>query len=106
MAQLTILSALKAQVQYPLPDDFYSLTVMRRGLTGDASCTAEILQSSAFKGATADCIRQILRHPQSISEGGMSITKASREDLLNEANRLYREIGEESLDERPTITCY
>ncbi len=105
MSDLTVTAALKAQVQYPLPEDFFSFVMTRRGLK-DGKCTKEIMDSPEFKGATADCIRQILRFPASVSEGGMSISKASREDLLNEANRLYRQIGEDPIDERPKITFY
>lgn len=106
MASLTTIDALKAHVQYTLPSAFYDSVVMKRGLTGDAACTKDILNSSEFKGALADCIRQIILYPSSISEGGMSISKADRKSLLDEANRLYRSIGEEQIDERPKITCY
>jgi hypothetical protein len=106
MSELTVVAALKAQVQYPLPEAFFSTILVKRGLTGDAPCTAEVIGSPEFRGATADCIRQILRYPATVSEGGMTISKASREDLLGEANRLYRSIGEEPIDERPKITCY
>jgi hypothetical protein len=106
MSELTVFSALKAQVQYPLPVDFFSYVIEKRGLTGGSTFTKEVDESAEFRGARADCIRQVLLYPSSISEGGMSISKASREDLLNEANRLYRSIGEEPIDERPKITCY
>ncbi len=103
---LTILAALKAQVQYPLPSDFFSSVVLKRGLDGDVGCTKEIMESVEFKGAMADCLRQIIIFPNSISEGGMSISKADRQSLLFMANKLYGEIGESPIDERPKITCY
>jgi hypothetical protein len=106
MAALTTIAALKAHVQYPLPAAFFESVMMKRGLAGDAACTNEILNSLEFKGAMADCIRQIILYPSSISEGGMSISKADRQSLLGEANRLYRAIGEEPIDERPKVTCY
>lgn len=102
----TILAALKSQVQYPLPQDFFLTVLVGRCLDGEAECTQEILASAAFKGANADCLRQIIIYPSSISEGGMSISKADKRDLLFLANRLYREIGEEPIGERPLITCY
>ncbi len=69
-------------------------------------CTKEIMDSAEFKGAQADCLRQIVLYPNSISEGGMNLSKADRQDLLFMANKLYREIGEEPIDERPKITAY
>lgn len=80
--------------------------MIKRGIDGEAECTQEILTSSEYIGAKADCIRQVVLFPSSISEGGMSISKADLSALLNEANRLYRSIGEEPIDERPKITCY
>ncbi|MBR1526828.1 MAG: hypothetical protein IJ640_09260 [Prevotella sp.] len=106
MAGLTTIEALKANVQYPLPSAFFDSVMMKRGLDGDAVCTGDIINSSEFRGAMADCLRQLVIYPSSISEGGMSISKADRQSLLGEANRLYRSIGEEPIDERPKITCY
>ena len=106
MTALTILAAIKAQVQYPLPSDFYLTVIVKRGLDGDVVCTKEIMESAGFKGAQADCLRQIILYPNSISEGGMSISKADRQSLLFMANKLYREIGEEPIDERPKVTFY
>ncbi len=106
MAELTILAAIKSQVQYPLPSDFYLTILVKRGLDGDGVCTKETLESAGFKGAQADCLRQIILYPNSISEGGMSITKADRQSLLFMANKLYKEIGEEPIDERPKVTFY
>lgn len=105
MSELTVLSSLKAQVQYPLPADFYQSIMVKRGLA-DGECTKEIMESAEFKGAQADCLKQIILYPNSVSEGGMSISKADKNDLLFIANRLYREIGEEPISERPTITFY
>lgn len=105
MAEMTVLSSLKAQVQYPLPADFYYSVMVKRGLE-DVICTKEIMESAEFKGAQADCLKQIILYPNSVSEGGMSISKADKNDLLFIANRLYREIGEEPISERPTITFY
>ncbi len=102
---LTILSSLKAQVQYPLPPDFFLTAMMRRGLE-DGTCTQDTLASPEYKGCLADCLRQVILYPGSVSEGGMSISKADRTDLLYIANRLYREIGENPIGERPTVTFY
>lgn len=106
MSNPTILAAIKAQVQYPLPSDFFLTVLVKRGLDGDAECTKEIMLSSDFKGAMADCLRQVILFPNSISEGGMSISKADRQSLLFMANKLYGEIGESPIEERPKITCY
>ncbi len=106
MAGLTTIAALKANVPYTLSADFFSFVIKKRGLVADAECTTEVINSSEFKGAIADCIRQIVIYPSSISEGGMSISKADRQSLMSEANRLYESIGEKPIDERPKITCY
>ncbi len=104
MANLTILAALKAQVQYPLPADFFASVMVERGLAGDAPCTRDVFASKSFKGAKADCIRQLILYPSSITEGGMTISKAAEDALRKEANRLYRQIGEEPLDDnKPRI---
>lgn len=103
---LTVLAALKAQVQYPLPESFFLFVMIKRGLE-DVVCTETVSNSSAFKGAMADCLKQIVFHPNSISEGGISISKAEVASIKAEANRLYREIGEEPIGgEVPKITFY
>ena len=103
---LTTKDALQAQVQYPLPANFFESVMVKRGLDGTGTCTKEIMESAEFKGAMADCLKQIILYPSSISDGGMSISKADKNDLLFIANRLFREIGEEPISERPLITCY
>ena len=80
--------------------------MIKRGLAGDDDCTKEVLDSVEYKGAMADCLRQIILYPNSISEGGMSISKTDKDSLLSIANRLYREIGEETIDDKPKITFY
>lgn len=105
MSELTVLSALKSKVQYPLPGDFFYAVMVQRELE-DGVCTKDVLDSANFKGAMADCLKQVILYPNSISEGGMSISKADKNDLLFLANRLYREIGEEPMSERPTIKFY
>lgn len=107
MGSLSTIDALKSRVQYTLPSAFFDSVMMERGLDGSADCTKEILNSSEFKGAMADCLRQIIIYPSGISEGGMSITKAESQSLMAEANRLYRAIGEPPIEEQPKkITCY
>jgi hypothetical protein len=103
---LTTQDAVKAQVQYPLPANFFESVMVKRGLDGSAECTKEIMESAEFKGAVADSLKQVILYPSSISEGGMSISKADKNDLLFIANRLYREIGEEPISERPKVTFY
>lgn len=106
MEELSTLDALKAQVQYPLPHNFFLSVAMKRGLDIYLDCTKEILESKGFKGAMADCLRQIILYPSSVSEGGMSISNTDKNSLLKMADRLYREIGEEPLIEKPKITFY
>ena len=101
---ITTLADLKAYVQYPLPSDFFSAVMLGRGLDGDAECTRDVMASAPFKGAMADCLRQLVLYPQSITEGNMTISKADRQSLINEASRLYRSIGEAGIDDNPRIT--
>lgn len=103
---LTILSALKAQVQYPLSEDFFVATLIKRGFDGGSECTKETLGSPEFIGAHADCIKQLLTYPNSISEGGMSISRTDRESLMSLAKKLYKSIGEDAVGENPKITFY
>ena len=76
MAELTVLSALKAQVQYPLPEDFFRSVMVRRELE-DGECTKAIMDSPAFKGAEADCLKQVILYPNSVSEGADIMRTAS-----------------------------
>ena len=104
---MTILSALKAQVQYPLSEDFFLSIPIKRNLDGNGVCTSEVMQSAPFIGAHADCLKHLATCPSSISEGGMSISNADRQSLTSIANKLYRSIGEEAIgDERPKVTFY
>lgn len=106
MPDLDTLAALKAQVQYPLPSDFFLSVMIKRGLDGSLVCTREIMESVEFIGAKADCFKQVLLYPNSISEGGMSISKTDRESLLSITDKLYKSIGEGTIEERPKITFY
>ena len=59
--------------------------MVRRGLTDD-ECTKDVLESAAFKGATADCLRQVILYPTSVSEGGISISKAELPQTISLKN--------------------
>ena len=106
MAIVTILAALKAQVQYPLPDMFFETVLVKRDLSGDEAYSIEVDGSVGFKGALADCYRQIVLFPSSITEGDVSISKSDIATLKDIANRLYSEIGEQPIEKKPRITFY
>lgn len=108
MEMLTVLSALKAQAGYSLPDAFFVSVMMRRGLD-DTTCTQDILNSGEFRGCLADCLWHVATGINSMSEGDLSVSVSdSTKALLKaRARSLYREIGETAAgDERPRITCY
>lgn len=108
MEMLTVLSALKAQAGYDLPDAFFASVMMRRGLD-DTTCTQGILNSPGFRGCLADCWWHVATGASSVSEGDLSVSvsDSTKELLKARARSLYGEIGETAAgDERPRITCY
>lgn len=90
----TILQALLDEVHYPVGEGFAENKLLLRGLSVEASCSAEVLRGSAFIGATADCLMSLVTAP-SFSEGDKSISLSERGLILKRANALYRSIGEQ-----------
>lgn len=105
MEKWNVLARLKSLAPYPVREDFIESVMVRRGLE-DVFCTQEVMQSAAFKGAEADILRRLATFPSSTTEGDVSISRAASAELLSEASRLYREIGECGTGDRPTITIY
>lgn len=107
MSDLSVSAALKAHTPYPLSEDFVASILLKRGLSGEERCTPELLSSASFTGAQADCLQHLLIYPNSIAEGGMSLSKADREAIAQQAHRLYHSIGEDcNIQQRPRITFY
>lgn len=102
---MTVLEALKGEITYPIPVAFFESTLIKRGLKGNAEFTAELANSKAYRLCYADCLKRHLL-AISVSEGGLNVNIADKELLLNVANGVYREYGEEEirLKEEATVT--
>lgn len=100
---MTVLEALKGEVSYPIPNAFFESTFIKRGLKGDVEFTAELANSRAYRLCYADCLKRHLL-AISVSEGGLSVSIADKELLLNAANSIYREYGEGEISMTPEAT--
>lgn len=100
---MTNLEALKARVNYPLPDNSLELALINRSLDKDDIYAAT---SQAFDLAYADCLATMISSPASVSEGGFSISTADLKRLADIANSIYLKYGVASLlpSEKPTVT--
>lgn len=95
---MTILEALKSRVHYPLSDNTFQSIITFRGLVSADNFTKEIANSNSYKGALADLLYEIVIVPN-ISEGGVSISYSDKKVILDRANSLYLEIGEQTKGE-------
>ncbi|MDO4691894.1 MAG: hypothetical protein Q4A64_03365 [Porphyromonadaceae bacterium] len=89
----TILQAFKDEVAFPVSEGFLVNRLIARGLCPDDDCRAETLRSRPFKGALADTLVGIIRMPNT-QEGDMSIELTNRGLLMEQANGIYRDLGE------------
>ena len=85
---MTIIEALKSKVGYPLPDNSYEVAITTRGLV--SVDTFDPLGSmQAFELAYADILSGLVTMPNSVSEGGFSISAGDREKMQGIANQIY-----------------
>lgn len=99
----TVRQALIDEISYPLSVGFIENKLLARGLNAEELITPEIIKSKGFKGATADCLYELIVAPN-ISEAGKSISLGDREIILRRVNSLYNSIGEESVAiDEPTV---
>lgn len=93
----TILIALKSVSSYPIPSATVEAIGLRRGLTLNEEATERNMLSTHYRLAEADLKLWLSRAPQ-VSEGGssFSFSEAERRVLRQEANGVYKEIGEKS----------
>lgn len=104
----TVIQALISKVHWPLPYDFVETVCTERGINGCSDFTYDMSKSSEYKGALADCLYSLVQ-AINFSEAGKSIgnlTDKQREILLKQANRLYREIGEEEKDDGSPVVYF
>jgi len=102
---MTNLEALKAKVGYPLSDNSLKVALSGRAITAVDTFDSTV-DVSSFELAYADCLTTILSTPNSVSEGGFSVTVADRETLRNLANKIYTKYEQASpiLKNNPTGT--
>lgn len=104
---MTVLDALKSLVKYPLNDDLFSVILVSRGLSEATLFSLEISKSTAFIGARADCLKELVASPD-LSQGGISISVGERSSILMIANDLYDSIGEATIgeSEKSSVSVY
>lgn len=93
----TVFQALMDEIYYPIPKGFVENRLIDRALNGDNEFTVEVAKSREYKGALADCLCSLIQTIQ-FSEADKNISSLSdsnKERILQRANRLYREIGED-----------
>ena len=88
----TILSALKASVNYPLSDNNVIPLLITRGLDPDDDFTQVIGKSKEYRLAYADTLRYVVTMVN-LQQGG-SVTQAAVDAIVGTANAIYREFGE------------
>lgn len=99
----TILSALKDEIHYPVPDGFLENKLIKRGLSGADEYSSTVANSNDFQGVLADCYIGLL-DAINFSEGDKNIALPYRDLLLKKANAIYKVIGEQTIsDETPTV---
>lgn len=96
---LTVKQALVSKVNYPL-QEFFDTALIDRNLSGNDEYTYEVSQSNDFKGALADCLKNVLIQGINFSEADKSVSLMSDKDkrLLAYINSLYNSIGEPEVD--------
>lgn len=77
---------------------------MERGLSPEDELTIDVLKSSEFKGAVADCLWSLIEAPN-ISEADKSISLGDRKAILSKVNSIYLSIGEKAVDivDKPSV---
>lgn len=99
----TILSALKDEIHYPVPEGFLENKLIKRGLSGSDNYDSIVANSNAFQGVLADCYIGLL-DAVNFSEGDKNVALPYRDLLLKKANAIYKAIGEQTIsDETPTV---
>jgi hypothetical protein len=97
---MTNSEALLAKVGYPLSEDAIHLALEGRELDPvDIFVALENVQ--AFDLAYADALVMILTQPNSISEGGYSVSAGDRKMLAEMANKNFLKYGKASPLENP-----
>lgn len=103
---MTILSALKSSVNYPLSDDNVNAILIARGLDATDTFDTVDAQSRAYQLAYADLLRFVVTMVN-LSQGG-SVSQAAVGELRGTANAIYKKYGEtligETADTKSSLT--
>lgn len=99
---MNIFNALRTLSGYPLSTDTYTMAIMVAGLNADEEATTEVMNSKAFRHATAIVYRTLSEAPN-VSQGGVSYT-FSEDDRKRLANRaaqilILNSLGKDAADE-------
>ncbi len=97
----TTIKALIDEVLYPIPVGYVENVCIKRSLDPEGTFSLEVATSTAYKGALADCLRSLIQ-AVNFSESDKSVgslTDDQRTLIINQANKLYEEIGEELIDD-------
>jgi hypothetical protein len=96
---MTNLEAIKAKLNFPLPNNAFILALSDRGLTDSAI----YVKSASFDLAYADSIMMLVTAPNT-SEGGYSISLTDKAALIKLADGIYAKNGVASPSAKPTAT--
>ena len=97
---MNIFNALRTLSGYPLSTDTYTMAIMVAGLNADEEATTEVMNSKAFRHATAIVYRTLSEAPN-VSQGGVSYTfsEDDRKRLANRAAQILNSLGKDAADE-------
>jgi hypothetical protein len=90
---MTNSEAMLARVGYPISDNSIELALTNRSLVKDDVYSGT---SQAFDLAYADILVTLVTHPQSVSEGGFSLSMGDRKYMSDIAATTYKKYGEKN----------
>ena len=101
---MTNLEKIKHSCLYPVKEDYFLSVLEDRGIVSTGTYDPD---NSADKKniqlARADVFILLLTAPQSVSEGGFSLSAADRNVLQNMANSIYAKYGDEAVTVKPAV---
>lgn len=103
----TVLQALRDEIYYPVNEGLLENKLLARGLDSGLAFDKSVIDSAEWKGALADSLLTLIQ-AVNVSEGDKSfgtLTDTQRRALLIRINKLYGEIGEETveIELKPTV---
>lgn len=101
---MTVREALISKCPIQLGSSLIDTIIIDREINPDDVYTSETSKTNAFNGAIADMVIAYLLAPN-VSEGGVSISVTEKEKILNYANSIYTEIGENTKALKPKPTA-